>query len=354
MATNNSGTVNIAVYAIIDKQSDKNILSFIVQDEYHLKKLAVGAYSLNILDTRLLDDLHEKNCVTISCGDYVICHNFNENSCGAIAGLNVILFNTKPTILKKGNCIFKIVYCNNSIIKFNNKNTIHAHRFETFNQNGDITRENNNNSNGHDKNNNNNDDDDDIIKNNIISNNIDINNNNNNIFKYASSSALPSTTVVSSAIITSTTDAAVAASINNGKIDENNNTNSGGGIVVNNEESRSSIHHKLFVSVFGKKGNENGNENDNTDDETIVNSESESENDECISDSDNDNNNNNNTATNHTDDNANKSRHVNQYNVDDNANDNGFDKRTCAIKHNADDDGGFVLSVKKQKFDDFK
>ncbi|QWO71618.1 AC82-like protein [Orgyia pseudotsugata single capsid nuclopolyhedrovirus] len=126
MATSNSGTVDIAVYTTLDKDGNKNILSFIVQDEYHLKKLAVGAYSLNILDTQLLNDLSERNCSTISCGNFVICHNFTEEKTKA---LNAILFNTKPTVLKKGVCIFKIVYSvstvanNAAVCCFNNKTT---------------------------------------------------------------------------------------------------------------------------------------------------------------------------------------------------------------------------------------
>jgi Nucleopolyhedrovirus telokin-like protein-20 (TLP20) len=116
MATNNNGTVNIAVYTTLDKEENKNILSFIVQDEYHLKKLPVGAYSLNILDTQLLNNLSEYVCSTISCGDYVVCHNFTEQ----FNKLSVILFNTKPTILKKNHCIFKIVY---STEQLNNKMT---------------------------------------------------------------------------------------------------------------------------------------------------------------------------------------------------------------------------------------
>ncbi|AGR56826.1 tlp [Hemileuca sp. nucleopolyhedrovirus] len=106
MATSNSGTVNIAVYVTLERKVDRNILSFIVQDEYHLKKLAVGAYSLNILHTQLLNNLIEYDCKVISCGDFVICHNYSEHN----NGLNVILFNTKPTILKKESCIFKIIY----------------------------------------------------------------------------------------------------------------------------------------------------------------------------------------------------------------------------------------------------
>ncbi|AAZ67445.1 orf75 [Trichoplusia ni single nucleopolyhedrovirus] len=107
MATNNSGTVDIAVYVTLDKENDKNILSFIVQDEYHLKKLAVGAYNLNILDTQLLAKLAQNQCrsSTIVGGDYVVVYNFNVCN-----NLNVILFNIKPTVLKKGTSIFQIVY----------------------------------------------------------------------------------------------------------------------------------------------------------------------------------------------------------------------------------------------------
>lgn len=106
MVTNNSGTVNIAVYASLDSENDKKTLSFIVQDEYHLKKLAVGAYSLNILDTRLISDFAKNDgaLTLISCGDYVISYNFTEHG-----NLNAILFNVKPTILKKSGCIFKLI-----------------------------------------------------------------------------------------------------------------------------------------------------------------------------------------------------------------------------------------------------
>ncbi|AAZ38255.1 ORF-89 [Agrotis segetum nucleopolyhedrovirus A] len=106
MATSNSGTVDISVHVTLDKEADKSVLSFIVREEYHLKKLAVGAYSLNILDTQLLNDLARKSCATIACGDYVIAYNFTENS----NKINVILFNIKPSVLKKGKCIFKLIY----------------------------------------------------------------------------------------------------------------------------------------------------------------------------------------------------------------------------------------------------
>lgn len=108
MATNSSGTVDISVYVTLDKEDDRNILSFIVQDEYHLKKLAVGAYNLNILDTQIIAQFHDwKQHSVVAHGDYVILSNFN-----VYKNLNVILFNIKPTVLKKGNCIFNIIFYN--------------------------------------------------------------------------------------------------------------------------------------------------------------------------------------------------------------------------------------------------
>jgi hypothetical protein len=101
MATNNN--VDIAVYVISDQKDNKNILSFIVQDEYHLKKLTVGAYNLNILDTQLLSNFSSTHCNVVACGEYVVV--FNTTECNR---LNAILFNAKPTVLKKGSCLFKI------------------------------------------------------------------------------------------------------------------------------------------------------------------------------------------------------------------------------------------------------
>jgi hypothetical protein len=115
MATNNSNTVDISVHVTLDKEENKNILSFIVREEYHLKKLAVGAYSLNILDTQLLNDLAQRTCTIIACGDFVITYNFTQNS----NKINVILFNIKPTVLKKGGCIFKIVYNEKPVVIVN-------------------------------------------------------------------------------------------------------------------------------------------------------------------------------------------------------------------------------------------
>lgn len=87
------------------------MLSFIVREEYHLKKLAVGAYNLNILPTQLLNDLAHKSCTTLACGDYVIVYNFTENS----NKINVILFNIRPSILKKDKCIFKLIYSHDTV-----------------------------------------------------------------------------------------------------------------------------------------------------------------------------------------------------------------------------------------------
>lgn len=118
MATNNNGTVNIAVYVTHEKDNNlNNVLSFIVRDEYHLKKLAVGAYSLNILDSHHLKIMHDAvksanaTVQTVSCGDFVVVYNYTEMS----KNLNAILFNVKPTVLKKDGVIFKVIIYNKMI-----------------------------------------------------------------------------------------------------------------------------------------------------------------------------------------------------------------------------------------------
>ncbi|UOQ18863.1 TLP-20 [Olene mendosa nucleopolyhedrovirus] len=108
MAANSSDTVNIAAYVTLDKEEFRDTLSFIVQDEYHLKKLTVGAYNINVLDTRLLDGLLKKRCYTIVCGNYNVIYNFTEEN-----ALRVMLFNASPIVLKKHSCIFKIVVPSN-------------------------------------------------------------------------------------------------------------------------------------------------------------------------------------------------------------------------------------------------
>nr|AMO27759.1 TLP-20 [Lymantria dispar multiple nucleopolyhedrovirus]QDE14945.1 ac82 [Lymantria dispar multiple nucleopolyhedrovirus] len=110
MAANSSDTVNIAAYVTLDKEEFRHTLSFIVQDEYHLKKLTVGAYNINVLDTRLLDGLLEKRCYTIVCGNYNVIYNFTQEKT-----LRVILFNASPIVLKKHSCIFKIVVPSNKM-----------------------------------------------------------------------------------------------------------------------------------------------------------------------------------------------------------------------------------------------
>ncbi|ABI35748.1 Tlp-20 [Ectropis obliqua nucleopolyhedrovirus] len=126
MATDNNGTVSIAVYTIVDKENDYNILSFIVQDEYHLKKLAVGAYNLNILDTQLLNTLEESSYHVVVCGDFVITHNIVDRKYARTPNtkLNVILFNCKPVVLNKSDCIFKIVYRDISKMLEHNQNLL--------------------------------------------------------------------------------------------------------------------------------------------------------------------------------------------------------------------------------------
>ncbi|AXU41526.1 TLP-20 [Alphabaculovirus altermyunipunctae] len=127
MATNNNATVDIAVYVSMDKNDrNRNVLSFIVQDECHLKKLAIGAYALKILDTKLLQSLEERKCNVLSGGDYVIVYNINGSN-----SINAILFNKNPIKLHKGMCLFKIIESNppEPIVEHHNKTTGHFNVF---------------------------------------------------------------------------------------------------------------------------------------------------------------------------------------------------------------------------------
>ncbi|AKC91690.1 tlp [Lambdina fiscellaria nucleopolyhedrovirus] len=110
MATNNSGTDSIAVRVTVDKSNDNenSVLLFVVQDEYHLKKLTVGAYDIRVTNAQTLIELSRnptRNSLIVTCDDYVICHNFTETP----NAINFLLLNKKPLILKKGKCMFKLV-----------------------------------------------------------------------------------------------------------------------------------------------------------------------------------------------------------------------------------------------------
>ena len=110
MTTNNNGTVDIAVDVNLTDENDKKVLSFIVQDECHLKKLAIGAYAINVIDSnkilnKLLNDNDHVLNKIVACGEFLIACNENESN-----GINAILFNKSCVTLKKGVCIFKIHY----------------------------------------------------------------------------------------------------------------------------------------------------------------------------------------------------------------------------------------------------
>ncbi|AKR17370.1 hypothetical protein [Urbanus proteus nucleopolyhedrovirus] len=95
--------MDIAVY-VLGKKNNENVyeLSFMLQDDYHLKKL--GAYGLLILPTQLIANMHNNRCDTVAYGDYIIVYNCTDTN-----SLNVILFNLKPCLLKKEQCLFKIL-----------------------------------------------------------------------------------------------------------------------------------------------------------------------------------------------------------------------------------------------------
>lgn len=105
MAINNTGTMDISVNVTQTIKENMTILSFSVQDEYHLKKLGVGAYPLTIFETNLIKQINKfKYIIETSENSYNISLNFN-----ALGGINVLLFNRSPMMLKKDQCLFNII-----------------------------------------------------------------------------------------------------------------------------------------------------------------------------------------------------------------------------------------------------
>ncbi|ANF29708.1 tlp20 [Catopsilia pomona nucleopolyhedrovirus] len=110
MANINNTTADIVVRVAFDSDSGKNdtvVLSFMIEDEYHLKKLSVGAYAIKVISSPHLKHLYKNHYYlsTISCGKYTILCNLVENG---EYDINAIMFNHAETKLIKNDVLFKI------------------------------------------------------------------------------------------------------------------------------------------------------------------------------------------------------------------------------------------------------
>ncbi|AGA16233.1 tlp protein [Thysanoplusia orichalcea nucleopolyhedrovirus] len=99
-----STTPDIIVNAQFNS-SDINILDFIIEDEYYLKKRGVGAHVIKVASSPQLKPLYKNAYSTVSCGNYGILCNLVQNG---EYDLTAIMFNCAEIKLNKGDVLFQI------------------------------------------------------------------------------------------------------------------------------------------------------------------------------------------------------------------------------------------------------
>lgn len=110
MANINNTTPDIIVNVIINK-NDTNLLDFIIEDEYHLKKVSIGAHVIKINKSSEIKRLYDNHYSVISCGDYVILCNLTQDD-----NIKVLMFNCAENKLNKNDVLFQTkIFVNNKI-----------------------------------------------------------------------------------------------------------------------------------------------------------------------------------------------------------------------------------------------
>ncbi|USC25930.1 tlp [Palpita vitrealis nucleopolyhedrovirus] len=104
MATTSNTTLDIIVNAQINKK-DANVLDFIIEDEYYLKKRGVGAHVIKVSSSPQLKLLYKNAYSTVSCGNYGILCNLVQNG---EYDLNAIMFNCAEIKLNKDDVLFQV------------------------------------------------------------------------------------------------------------------------------------------------------------------------------------------------------------------------------------------------------
>nr|AFS51950.1 DekiORF72 [Dendrolimus kikuchii nucleopolyhedrovirus] len=103
MASITSSTPDIVVN-VEPADNDVDVLNFIIGNEYHLKRLGIGAHAIKVISSPHLERLHRNHYCTISCGTYAILCNLVH---GSEYDVETILFNRSETRLDKGGVLFK-------------------------------------------------------------------------------------------------------------------------------------------------------------------------------------------------------------------------------------------------------
>lgn len=83
------------------------MLNFVIGDEYHLKKLGIGAHIIKVTTSPFLKRLHNEKYNVVSCGNYVILFNLTDKKEDDVVA---ILFNCLETKLCKNNVLFQIQF----------------------------------------------------------------------------------------------------------------------------------------------------------------------------------------------------------------------------------------------------
>ncbi|ABL76017.1 telokin-like protein [Maruca vitrata nucleopolyhedrovirus] len=103
MTSMTNTTPDIIVNAQIN-DDDENVLDFIIEDEYYLKKRGVGAHVIKVASSPQLGLLYKNAYSTVSCGNYGILCNLVQNG---EYDLNAIMFNCAEIKLNKNQLLFQ-------------------------------------------------------------------------------------------------------------------------------------------------------------------------------------------------------------------------------------------------------
>nr|CAA50545.1 unnamed protein product [Autographa californica nucleopolyhedrovirus] len=103
MASMSNITPDIIVNAQINSE-DENVLDFIIEDEYYLKKRALAAHIIKVASSPQLRLLYKNAYSTVSCGNYGVLCNLVQNG---EYDLNAIMFNCAEIKLNKGQMLFQ-------------------------------------------------------------------------------------------------------------------------------------------------------------------------------------------------------------------------------------------------------
>jgi hypothetical protein len=118
MASISNTTADIIVNLQLN-ENNKNVLDFIVSDEYHLKKLGIGGHVIRVNDSPLLQGIYKHPYSIVAFNKYSILCNLKHDTC---ENVNIVLFNCSIIDLNKNDVLFQIKIHTNDNDNNNNNN----------------------------------------------------------------------------------------------------------------------------------------------------------------------------------------------------------------------------------------